>query len=150
MNLILTFTIALGVVASKAFGINKVHDINEVVRAQMKNLIQQYDAQKMTDGHLYETLRDENSLKSIRNELVNNFRKTVISTGAKLSEQKLKNDKSAKNVTKSSKRKIEPKAPIRRRRLELLQMHYGQSFETLKTEWSRHLARYHLFRSVLF
>ena len=131
MNLI-TFTVALGAI-----------DINEVVRAQMKNLIQQYDTRKMTDGHLYETLRDENSLKSIRNELLNNFRKTVNSTGAKLSEQKLKNDKSAKTATKSTKRKIEPKAPIRRRRLELLQRHYGQSFETPKTEWSRHLARYH-------
>ena len=139
MNLII-FTIAIGVVASEAF---KVLDINEVVRAQMKNLIQQYDTRKMTDGHLYETLRDENSLKSIRNELLNNFRKTVNSTGAKLSEQKLKNDKSAKTATKSTKRKIEPKAPIRRRRLELLQRHYGQSFETPKTEWSRHLARYH-------
>ena len=92
MNLI-TFTVALGAI-----------DINEVVRAQMKNLIQQYDTRKMTDGHLYETLRDENSLKSIRNELLNNFRKTVNSTGAKLSEQKMKNDKSAKTATKSTKR----------------------------------------------
>ena len=131
MNLI-TFTVALGAI-----------DINEVVRAQMKNLIQQYDARKMTEGHVYESLRDEKSLKSIRNELLHDFRKTAISTGAKLSEQKLKNDKSAKTATKSTKHKIEPRAPIRRRRLELLQRHYGQSFETPKTEWSRHLARYH-------
>ena len=140
MNLII-FTMGLGAVASKAFGINI--DINEVVRAQMANLIQQYDARKMTEGHVYESLRDEKSLKSIRNELLHDFRKTAISTGAKLSEEKLKNAKSAKTVTKSTKRKVEPKAPIRRRRLELLQRHYGQSFETPKTEWSRHLALYH-------
>ena len=139
MNLII-FTMALGNVNSKAF---RILDINEVVRAQMDNPLQEYDARKMTEGHVYESLRDEKSLKSIRNELLHDFRKTAISTGAKLSEQKLKNDKSAKNVTKSSKRKIEPKAPIRRRRLELLQRHYGQSFETPKTEWFRHLARYH-------
>ena len=74
MNLVFTFTIALAVVASKLL------DINEVVRAQMENLIQEYNARKMTEGHVYEGLRDENSLKSIRNELLNNFRKTVIST----------------------------------------------------------------------
>ena len=139
MNLII-FTIALEVVASKAF---KVRDINEVVRAQMDNLIQEYDARKMTEGHVYESLRDENSLKSIRNELLNSFRKTAISTGRKFSQQKLKNDESAKTVTKSTRRKNETKAPIRRRRLELLQKHYGQSFETPKSEWTRHFARSH-------
>ena len=143
MNLILTFTIALGVVASKAFGINKVHDINEVVRAQMENLIQKYNARKMTEGHVYESLRDANSLQSIRNELLNSFRKTVISTGKKLSEQKFKNGQSGKTVVKSTKRKNVAKAPIRRRRMEFLQKHYGQTFETPKSEWSRHLARYH-------
>ena len=143
MNLVLTFTIALGVVASKAFGINKLLDINEVVRAQMENLIQEYNARKMTEGHVYESLRDENSLQSIRNELLNSFRKTAISTGKKLSEQKLKNGKSAKTVAKSTNRKNVAKAPIRRRRMELLQKHYGQTFETPKSEWSRHLARYH-------
>ena len=143
MNLVLTFTMALGIVASKAFGIDQVLDINEIVRAQMENLVQEYNVRKMTEGHVYESLRGENSLKLIRNELLRGFRKTAISTGKQLSEQKIQNNQQAKTVKKSTKRKNEPKAPIRRRRLELLQKHYGQTFETPKSEWSRHLARYH-------
>ena len=113
-------------------------DVNKVLRSQMENLIKEYNMRKMTEGHVYESLRDENSLKLLKNELKNSFRKTVISTGQKLSERKSKNDNSPKTATEGNGNT----APIRRRRLERLQKHYGTNFETPKNEWSRHFGHF--------
>ena len=113
-------------------------DVNKVLRSQMENLIKEYNARKMTKGHVYESLRDANSLKLLKNELKNSFRKTVISTGQKLSERKSKNDGSPKTATEGNGNT----APIRRRRLERLQKHYGTNFETPKNEWSRHFGHF--------
>ena len=84
-------------------------DVNKVLRSQMENLIKEYNARKMTEGHVYESLRDENSLKLLKNELKNSFRKTVISTGQKLFERKSKNDKHKSESKKKLKSKTSKK-----------------------------------------
>ena len=87
--------------------------VNKVIRPDMEKLIKEYNAQKMAEGHVYESIKDEKSLKLLKNEIKNSFRKTVILTG--------------QNTT-----------PNRKRRLERLQKHYGINFEAPKSEWYRH------------
>ena len=107
-------------------------DINRVVRSQMENLIGEYNSQKMTKGHFYETLKDTASLKLIKDDLMLGFEKTKISTGRQLLEFAQKEptikmpNQNKKNGTKS---------PIRKNRLKRIQKHYGKSFERSETPW---------------
>ena len=107
-------------------------DINGVVRSQMKNLIEEYNTQKMAQGHFYETLKDTASLKLLKDDLMLGFQKTKISTGRQLLEFAQKEptikmpNQNEKNGTKSQ---------IRKNRLKRLQKHYGKNFERSETPW---------------
>ena len=114
-------------------------DINQVVRYQMENLRLKYNAQKMTQGHFYESLKDQGTLKSLKNDLKKDFRKIVSATGRQLSNNghPTKSTRAVRGPidTRTTSRREQNQNPIRKTRLERLRKHYGKNFETPKAQW---------------
>ena len=111
----------VGLVQSDAKTPNSLDTI-QLNQSQMESQIQVDNTRKATKSHLYEQLKDINYLKSIKDELMLEFKITSISIGPVLSKQRLSKEKS-------------PRTPIRKSRLARVQQHYGKNFAKPARKW---------------